>query len=136
MCEFFEILSVTYWKGAPKFNTVNLVKWQVFSLHWDSIISLLPPSYSRPPWVSEEDYYRFTKYLHVPNFFLEVGLESRSKSSQNRGLTKRSLWWKNKRGGWNKRGGGAKNGKSPNVEGLININYWARAQNDCEKNLH
>ena len=29
----------------------------------------------------------------------------------------------NKRGGWNKRGGGAKNGKSLNVEGVININF-------------
>ena len=29
----------------------------------------------------------------------------------------------NKRGGWNKRGGGAKNAKSLNVEGVININF-------------
>ena len=29
----------------------------------------------------------------------------------------------NKRGGWNKCGGGAKNGKSLNVEGVININF-------------
>ena len=27
----------------------------------------------------------------------------------------------NKRGSWNKRGGGAKNAKSPNIEGGINI---------------
>ena len=32
----------------------------------------------------------------------------------------------NKCGGWNKGGGGAKNGKSLNVEGVININFWAR----------
>jgi len=29
----------------------------------------------------------------------------------------------NKRGGWNKRGGGAKNAKSLNVEGVINVNF-------------
>ena len=29
----------------------------------------------------------------------------------------------NKRGAWNKRGGVPKNGKSPNVEGVININF-------------
>ena len=34
----------------------------------------------------------------------------------------------NKRGGWNKCGGGAKNGKSLNVEGVININFWARVK--------
>ena len=29
----------------------------------------------------------------------------------------------NKHGGWNKRGGGAKNAKSLNVEGVINVNF-------------
>ncbi len=29
----------------------------------------------------------------------------------------------NKRVGWNKRGGGAKNAKSLNVEGAINVNF-------------
>jgi hypothetical protein len=29
----------------------------------------------------------------------------------------------NKRGGWNKRGGGANNAKSLNVEGVINVNF-------------
>ena len=29
----------------------------------------------------------------------------------------------NKRGGWNKRGGGAKNAKSLNTEGVINVNF-------------
>jgi hypothetical protein len=29
----------------------------------------------------------------------------------------------NKRGGWNKRGGGAKNAKSLNMEGVINVNF-------------
>ena len=32
----------------------------------------------------------------------------------------------NKRGGWNKRGGGAKIAKSLNVERVINIIFWAR----------
>ena len=32
----------------------------------------------------------------------------------------------NKRGGWNKRGGGAKNAKSLNLEEVINIIFWAR----------
>ena len=41
-------------------------------------------------------------------------------------LTKVYSHLSNKRGGWNKRGGGAKNAKSLNVEGVINIIFWAR----------
>ena len=37
-----------------------------------------------------------------------------------------STHFSNKRGGWNKRGGGAKIAKSLNVEGVINIICWHR----------
>ena len=32
----------------------------------------------------------------------------------------------NKRGGWYHRGGGAKNEKSLNMDGVINVNFWVR----------
>ena len=41
------------------------------------------------------------------------------------------IWYShlsNKLGGWNKREGGAKNAKSLNVEGVINLNIWARVK--------
>ena len=34
----------------------------------------------------------------------------------------------NVRGGWNRCGGGTKNAKSLNVEGVINVNFWARGK--------
>ena len=40
-----------------------------------------------------------------------------------------------KRGGWNKRGGGAKNRKSLNVEGVIKNNFWARIKFYSSKKL-
>ena len=43
-------------------------------------------------------------------------------------LTKVYSHLSNKRGGWNKRGGGAKNAKSLNMEGVINVNFGARLQ--------
>ena len=57
-----------------------------------------------------------------------------SQSHHNFALVPTYSHLSNKRGGWNKPGGGAKNAKSLNVEGVINIIF--RAQNDREKNLH
>ena len=36
--------------GAPKFDTVYLIKWQAFSLQRAPPNLSLPPSNSRPPW--------------------------------------------------------------------------------------
>ena len=39
----------------------------------------------------------------------------------------------NKRGGWNKRGGGEKNHKSLSVEGVIKVNFLARIKFNSSK---
>ena len=71
----------------------------------------------------------FKKWNHIPsrkvNDMLTLGAFQFKHKLQNFGKFIYSHLC-NKRGGWNKCGWGANNAKSLNVEGVINIIFWAR----------